>query len=369
MFYYLSFLSDKISLLNVFQYVTFRGMGAALTAFLLILAAGPLVIRILVRLKLGQPIRSSKDVGQQMADLHGSKKGTPTMGGVLILAAVTLSCILWARPNNEYLWATIGTMLAFGILGFLDDFIKITRKQSEGLTSRQKFTGQLLIAAAVGSFFILHPDSAKNACTIQIPFLKDAFPFLSNLGWWVLPFLMLVIVGSSNAVNLTDGLDGLAIGCTVSAASVYTVFAYLTSHVKAAEYLKLQHVAGTEELAIFCAALAGAGLGFLWYNCHPARVFMGDTGALAIGGALAVVSIAVNQEFLLVIVGGIFVMECTSVILQVASFKLTGKRIFAMSPIHHHFQLRGWTETTVVVRFWILSLVLALLGLATLKLR
>lgn len=360
-------LMELFSGFRLLSYVTFRAMGVALTSLLLSLVLGPYVIRILTRLKLGQPIRGREEV-HKLADLHGSKKGTPTMGGILILFTVTLSCLLWGDLTNHYLWAVLSAMLALGFLGFLDDFKKITKKKAAGISSRQKLMGQFFVAVCVSVFFLWQRDISAHAFSLQVPFFKQAL--VENMGWWIaLPFLCFVIVGASNGVNLTDGLDGLAIGCTIPVTAVYAIFAYVTSNAKAAEHLLIPYVPGTEELVVFCSALGGAALGFLWFNCYPAKVFMGDTGSLAIGGAIAVVAIAVNQELLLVIVGGIFVMEAMSVILQVASFKLTGKRIFAMAPIHHHFELKGWSETTVVVRFWILAMVFALIGLATLKLR
>ncbi|NJK92264.1 MAG: phospho-N-acetylmuramoyl-pentapeptide-transferase [Blastochloris sp.] len=363
---YLAELSHIFGPLRVFDALTFRAISAALTAFLVTLWLAPHAIRMLTRLKLGQPIRGKEEV-HKLAELHGSKKGTPTMGGIIILLTLSLSCLLWAKPTNLYLWVVLVPTLMLGALGFLDDYLKIKKKKSEGITSRQKLFGQILIAAAVGIFLISHPDTKDAARSLELPFIKVAV--LENLSWLAVGFFILVISGSSNAVNLTDGLDGLAAGCTVSVAVVFGLFAYVTDNKEFAAYLLLPRNPGVAELSVFCAALTGASLGFLWFNCHPAKVFMGDTGSLAIGGAIAVVAICVNQEFLLVLVGGVFVMEALSVILQVASFKLTGKRIFAMSPIHHHFELKGWNESTVVVRFWILSLVFALLGLATLKLR
>lgn len=366
MLYYLQELSEWWGPFRLFDYVMFRSFGAAVTAFLASLYFGPKVIRMLTRLKLGQPIRGKEEV-HKLAELHGGKAGTPTMGGMLILIVVTIGTLMWGNLENPYIWGALVPTLAFGGLGFIDDFAKIRKKQSEGLTSKQKLFGQILISVAVGIFLLTNETTAPLAKSLEVPFLKD--PVIANMGWWALFFFTLVIVGSSNAVNLTDGLDGLAIGCTLSAVGVFAAFCYVCSHAVFADHLDLPRTPGTEELVVFCAAIMGAGLGFLWFNCHPAQVFMGDTGSLALGGALGVVSICVNQELLLVIVGGVFVMEAMSVILQVASFKLTGKRIFAMSPIHHHFELKGWSETSVVVRFWILSLVFALMGLATLKLR
>jgi len=364
--YYLSQLKGDFSLFNVFQYRTFRSLGAALTALVITLVIAPVIIRILTRLKLGQPIRG-KDEVHKLAELHGSKKGTPTMGGLIILISLFASTLLWANPASKHLWVVLFTTFSLGLLGFADDLKKIRQKKSAGVTSRQKLTVQAFVAVVVAFWLFWNPAAWTFDYSLNIPFLKDAL--IVSMGWFALGFLLLVIVGSSNAVNLTDGLDGLAIGCTLTVALVYGIFAYVCSHAKLATYLFLPFVPEAGELSIFCASLLGAGLGFLWYNCHPAKVFMGDTGSLAIGGALAVVSICVRQELLLVIVGGVFVMEAVSVLLQVASFKLTGKRIFAMSPIHHHFELRGWNETTVVVRFWILSLIFALIGIATLKLR
>jgi len=366
MLYYLSELSSHWGPLRIFEYVTFRAMGGALTAFLVSLWLGPLAIRVFTRLKLGQPIRGKEEV-RQLADLHGSKKGTPTMGGLIVLMTLTGSCLLWARLDNIYVWVVLVPTLMLGALGFLDDYQKVTKKKSDGIRSWQKLLGQILIAMAVGIFLISNPATQESATSLQIPFIK--YTVVDDLGWFAVLFFILVISGSSNAVNLTDGLDGLAAGCTISVAVVFGLFAYLTDNKDFSAYLLLNRVHGVSELSVFCASLTGSVLGFLWFNCHPAKVFMGDTGSLAIGGALALVAICVNQELLLVIVGGVFVMEAMSVILQVTSFKLTGKRIFAMSPIHHHFELKGWSETTVVVRFWILSVVFALIGLASLKLR
>jgi phospho-N-acetylmuramoyl-pentapeptide-transferase len=305
----------------------------------------------------------------KLADLHESKKGTPTMGGVLILFSLTLACVLWARPTNPFLWLALGSTLALGTLGFCDDYAKVRKKSSGGLSGRKKLLVQGGVAAGVAGVLMLNPQTREAAMKLQIPFIREEF-FLMHLPVWAaIVFFVFIIVGSSNAVNLTDGLDGLASGCILTVALVLGIFAYLSSHAKLASYLFLPRVAGGEELVIFCSALFGAALGFLWFNCHPAKVFMGDTGSLALGGAVAVVAICINQEMLLAIIGGVFVMEAVSVILQVLSFKLMGRRIFAMSPIHHHFELRGWSETAVVTRFWILSAVFALAGLASLKLR
>ncbi|MGF1678583.1 MAG: phospho-N-acetylmuramoyl-pentapeptide-transferase [Candidatus Methylacidiphilales bacterium] len=366
MLYYLKEWDEYFGPLRVFDSNTFRAIGAAVTAFLITLICGPSFIRALTRLKMGQPIRGHDEV-HKLADLHGSKKGTPTMGGVMILFALMTSCLLWANPANSYLWLVMVPTMLFGALGFTDDYLKIKRKKSEGLTSKQKLLGQIIISVAVSVFLINYPETAEASRSLQLPFIKQTV--VDDLGWMAVIFFCFVIVGCSNAVNLTDGLDGLAIGCSLPVAAVFGIFAYASGHAVAAEYLLLDFMPGVGELSIVCAALAGAGAGFLWFNCHPARVFMGDTGSLALGGAFAMLSICLNQELLLIILGGVFVMEAASVILQVFFFKTTGRRIFAMSPIHHHFELKGWNETTVVVRFWILAVICALIALTTLKLR
>lgn len=365
MLYYLHTLNEAIDGLNVFRYITFRAVGAAMTAFLLCLIFGNRVIRKLISLKVGQPIRTAAEV-HKLAELHGGKKGTPTMGGVLLLGAVAVSTILWARPDNQFVWLALGSMLWLGLLGFLDDYLKVAKKKSDGLPGRLKLAGQFALAGVVSWFFLSNPELQVQAQQLYVPFYKEP---LVNLGLFTIVLYALVVVGTSNAVNLTDGLDGLATGCTITAASAYAVLAYLAGNSKAAAYLQIPYCPQAGELAILCTALVGAGMGFLWFNCYPARVFMGDTGALAIGGVLGVVAICAKQELLLLVVGGIFVIEALSVILQVLSFKLTGKRLFRMSPIHHHFELMGWKENTVIVRFWIISLMFACLGLATLKLR
>ena len=324
MMFYLHRLSDRFGGFNVFSYVTFRAVAAAVTAFVVSLLFGNFAIRKLTLLKLGQPIREAAEV-HRLAELHGGKQGTPTMGGVLVIGAVFVSSLLWARPDNRFVWLTLFSMVYLGALGFADDYLKVTKKKSAGISGRVKILFQIILA--------------------------------------------LVIVGSSNAVNLTDGLDGLAIGCTITVAFDYGLLSYAAGNFRIAEYLQVPFYPFTGELTVVCAALIGAGFGFLWFNCYPAKVFMGDTGSLAIGGMIGVVAICCKQELLLIVVGGVFVIEAVSVILQVISFKMTGRRIFAMSPLHHHFELAGWKENTVIVRFWILSGVFALLGLATLKLR
>jgi phospho-N-acetylmuramoyl-pentapeptide-transferase len=366
MMFLLHRLSDQFGGLNVFFYVTFRAVAAAVTAFILSLMFGNLVIRKLTALKLGQPIRAAAEV-HRLAELHGGKQGTPTMGGVLIIGAVFISSVLWARPDNRFVWLVLFTMLYLGGLGFADDYLKVTKKKSAGVSGRVKLVFQIALALVVTAVFLTSPLLDVQARSLYVPFFKS--PLITNMGWFTLIFFAVVIVGSSNAVNLTDGLDGLAIGCTITVAFAYALLSYAGGNFRIAEYLQVPFYPFTGELTVVCAALVGAGLGFLWFNCHPAKVFMGDTGSLAIGGMIGVVAICCKQEMLLAVVGGVFVIEAVSVILQVLSFQLTGRRIFAMSPLHHHFELVGWKENTVIVRFWILSAVFALLGLATLKLR
>jgi phospho-N-acetylmuramoyl-pentapeptide-transferase len=366
MMYYLHRLSDQFIGFNVFFYVTFRAVAAAVTAFAISLVFGNFVIRKLVSLKIGQPIRSAEEV-RRLAELHGPKQGTPTMGGVLIIGAVFLSSLLWARPENRFVWLVLFSMVYLGALGFIDDYLKVTKRKTDGIPGRMKLLCQVLLACVVTAVFLTSPLLEVQARSLYLPFFKA--PVITNMSWFTVVFFALVIVGSSNAVNLTDGLDGLAIGCTVTVAFAYTLLSYAAGNFRIAEYLQVPFYPFAGELTVVCGALVGAGLGFLWFNCHPARVFMGDTGSLAIGGMIGVVAICCKQELLLAVVGGVFVIEAVSVILQVISFQFTGRRIFAMSPIHHHFELVGWKENTVIVRFWILSAIFALLGLATLKLR
>ena len=375
MLYYLSELSDwaaqqgtsndLLKALNVFSYITFRAICAGITAFLISVVFGNFVIRKLISLKFGQPIRTAAEV-HKLHELHGSKKGTPTMGGILLIGSVVISTLLWAKPENPFVWLVLFSAVFLGGIGFYD-YLKVTKKSSDGISSRLKFGLQSLLAGIFTLYFLTNPKLAATAQQLFIPFLKE--PLLLGMGALTFIFYLLVIVGTSNAVNLTDGLDGLATGCTATVAATYAVLVYVAGNFKAASYLQVPFVPYAGELAVLCVALLGACLGFLWWNAHPARVFMGDTGSLAIGGMLGAVAICCKQELLLVIVGGVFVMEAMSVILQVASFKTTGRRIFKMSPIHHHFELSGWKENTVIVRFWILSVLFALLGLATLKLR
>lgn len=358
--------SEIFKAFNVFQYITFRAVAAGVTAFVLSLLFGNWVIRRLISLKLGQPIRTQEEV-HRLHELHGGKAGTPTMGGVLLLGALIVSTLLWARPTNPLVWLAIFTVIYLGALGFIDDYLKVTKKSSDGISSRLKFSLQCVLAGLITIFFTWEPALQVHASQLYVPFYKE--PIIQSLGIFTFFLYLFVIVGASNAVNLTDGLDGLAAGCTATVAFGFAVLTYASGNIKIAQYLQIPFVAYSGELAVVCVALVGAALGFLWWNCHPARVFMGDTGSLAIGGLLGVVAISAKQELLLALIGGVFVLEAGSVILQVASFKSTGKRIFKMSPLHHHFELSGWKESTVIVRFWILSVIFALLGLATLKLR
>lgn len=379
--------AHTFSFLNLFQYITFRAAGAGLLAFVLSLVFGPRVIRKLISLKVGQPIRSAEEV-HKLAELHGGKIGTPTMGGVLILGAVLVATLICSRPLNPFVAVCACSMAACGLLGLCDDYKKVKEKKSDGLSSRTKLFWQLVIALIAAAFIYFKPEiSGIGASQAQIAAGEAGFTLgrdnpigigsicfplfkipLVDLKIFVIPFFALIIVGCSNAVNLTDGLDGLATGCTISTALAYSLLAYLAGHYfMAVEYLVIPHNLYIGELAVFLMALVGAGFGFLWFNCHPAKVFMGDTGSLAIGGALGTAAICTKQELLLVIIGGIFVMEAMSVILQVGSFKLRKKRIFKMSPIHHHFELLGWHESQVIIRFWILSIMFALFGLAILK--
>jgi phospho-N-acetylmuramoyl-pentapeptide-transferase len=366
MLFYLYHFSPWFSPFNVFRYETFRAMAAALTSLALSFALGPKTIVLLTRLKLGQPLRQKSEV-RELADLHSSKQGTPTMGGILIIFTVAVSALLWCDPANRLFWLVLISMLFLGFIGFADDYEKVAKKNSKGIRGWQKLAAQLLLAIFVFAFLRLNSEYPGESSRLYIPFLKT--PVIVDMGAFAVVFFALVIMGTSNAVNLTDGLDGLAIGCSISVALTYAVFCYVAGNARLATYLFLPLVSGAGDLAVFCAALVGSGLGFLWFNCHPARVFMGDTGSLALGGVLGVIAICVHQELALIIAGGVFVLEAGSVLIQVASFKLTGKRVFAMSPLHHHFELKGWNESTVTVRFWIMSLVASLLALATLKLR
>jgi phospho-N-acetylmuramoyl-pentapeptide-transferase len=377
MLYYLLYhvLQKYFSPLNVFRYITVRTVYASLTAMFLALVFGPWLIRKLRELQIGQFIR------EEGPQAHQKKAGTPTMGGVLIVLSTAVPTLLWADLQNPFVLLSLFALLAFAAIGFVDDYAKVAKRRNLGLTSKRKMTLQLLVSSVVGISLLALSTHSAYSTQLIVPFLKRFRPdlvihsILDSPHLWPLafiPFLIfiaIVITGSSNAVNLTDGLDGLAIGCTVVAAGALTILTYVSSNFRWANYLEIQYIPRVGELTVFCGALVGASLGFLWYNAHPAEVFMGDVGSLSLGGALGTIAVIIKQEVLLVFVGGIFVIEALSVILQVASFKLRGKRIFRMAPIHHHFELLGWSESKVIVRFWIAALVFALFALTTLKLR
>ena len=353
-------LAQDIRVFNVFSYITLRSMLAVITALIISFLIGPMMIRKLTAYKIGQSVR---DDGPQT---HLIKAGTPTMGGALILMSIVLTTLLWADLSNRYVWVVLLTTMSFGVIGWIDDYRKVVYRNPKGLSARSKYFWQSVIAVSVASYLALTAEMSVQTDMI-VPFFKEIAIPLGGIGFVILAYF--VIVGTSNAVNLTDGLDGLAIMPTVMISSALAVFAYVTGHVIFAKYLGIPYIPNTGELSVFCGALAGAGLAFLWFNAYPAEVFMGDVGALALGAALGVVTVIVRQEIVLVIMGGVFVIEALSVMLQVASFKLLGKRIFRMAPLHHHFELKGWKENQVVVRFWIITLILVLVGLSTLKLR
>jgi phospho-N-acetylmuramoyl-pentapeptide-transferase len=357
MLYYLSQYADQFSFLNVFRYQTFRTIGAVITALVLGLILAP---RLIAWLKLkqgkGQPIRED---GPQSHLL--TKKGTPTMGGFLILICLVVSVLLWADLKNIFVWACLIVTLGFGLIGFSDDYAKVTKSSAAGLSGKARLIGEFAIAGAAAYWI-----ASQSGTALWLPFLKNVS---IELGWMYVGFAAFVIVGAGNAVNLTDGLDGLAIMPVIIAAATFAIIAYVTGNAKFAEYLQIHPVPGAGELMIFCGALIGGGLAFLWYNAPPAMVFMGDTGSLALGGAVGSIAVVTNHELVLILVGGLFVLEAVSVIVQVISFKTTGKRVFKMAPLHHHFEQKGWKEPTIVIRFWIIALILALIGLSTLKLR
>ncbi len=363
MLYHLLYaLHGQLSLLNVTRYITFRTAVASLTALFLVLILGPWTIERLRRLQVSQYIREEgpKD--------HQSKAGTPTMGGVLILAGILVPTLLWADLTNRNIWILVLSTLAYGAVGFADDYIKVVKKRNLGLTGRRKLFWQFAIGLAVGItiWALAQADPKEYSTRIAFPFFKQVVP---DLGVLYILFAVLLLTLSSNAVNLTDGLDGLAIGTTLIAAAAFTGLAYVSSHARFAEYLDLLHQPGAGEITVFCGAMVGAAMGFLWWNCYPAQVFMGDVGALALGGALGTVALLIKQELLLFFVGGLFMIEAFSVIVQVVSFRLTGRRVFRMSPLHHHFELVGWKEPQIIIRFWIVGFIFALFTLMTLKLR
>jgi phospho-N-acetylmuramoyl-pentapeptide-transferase len=352
-------LHDWFSPLNVFRYITFRTSLAVLTALVFSLILGPWIIGKMRRLSLTQQIR---DDGPKT---HINKAGTPTMGGILIILCILLSVFLWGDLKNMYIWVMIVSLAGFGLIGFIDDYLKIAKKNHKGLRALYKFGNQIVLALVIGIFLFMNPKD-PYADILSVPFFKK---WLFDLSWFYIPFSAIVIVGSSNAVNLTDGIDGLAIGLVAIAVLATGALVYISGHKGLAQYLQVLYLPGTGELTVFCGAMFGAALGFLWYNSYPADIFMGDVGSLGLGGSLGTLAVITKHEMVLAIVGGIFVIETISVILQVTSFKLTGKRVFKMAPIHHHFELKGWPEPKVIVRFWIIGMMLALLSLATLKVR
>ncbi|MCG8591865.1 MAG: phospho-N-acetylmuramoyl-pentapeptide-transferase [Proteobacteria bacterium] len=357
MLYHLLYpLHEVFSVFNVFRYITFRTAAATLTALFLSFLVGPWIIDRLSKLRVGQPIR---EIGPD----HQDKAGTPTMGGLLILLSLLVSTLLWSDLGNRLVWTVVGLTLGYGILGFIDDYRKVTRSNSDGIRARTKFFWQCVLALGVALVIYTDPGFDRE---LAVPFFKD---FTPNLGVLYVPLAAFIIVAASNGVNLTDGLDGLAIGPVMIAAGTFLILAYAAGHAGIAEYLGIKSISGAGQLTIFCGALVGGGLGFLWFNASPAQLFMGDVGSLALGGALGTIAVLIRQEILLAVVGGIFVVETLSVIIQVASFKLTGKRVFLMAPIHHHYEQLGWPEQKIVVRFWIISIILALVALSSLKLR
>jgi len=352
--------AGKFILFNLVRYITFRTVAAIFTALLICFLIGP---RMIVWLKSKQG--SASNIREYLEDTHAKKAGTPTMGGLMILISVIASTLLWANLADPFVWLALLVMTGYGLIGFGDDYLKLTKKNSKGLPAKGKLVAQLGIGlvATLGIMYVLPPDMRMN---VSVPFFKNFFIYLS---WAFVPWAIIVMIGASNAVNLTDGLDGLASGPVAIAAACFGLISYLTGSPHFAEYLHIPSVPGAQELAILCGALVGACMGFLWYNAPPAQVFMGDTGSLALGGVLGAIAVITKSEIVLAIIGGLFVLETVSVIVQVASFKLTGKRVFAMAPLHHHFEKKGWSETTIVIRFWIIAIVLALIGLSTLKLR
>jgi phospho-N-acetylmuramoyl-pentapeptide-transferase len=361
MLYWLSQFSDTIGPLNVFRYITFRTGGAVLTALLFVFLFGPRMIALLrVHQGKGQPIRDDGPPSHLL-----TKKGTPTMGGLMILSGLVVATLLWANLTNRYVWVVLGVTLGFGAIGLYDDYLKVTKRTHNGLSARARLLIEGLIAAAA-VIAMTYFGRTPLSTALAFPLFKD---LVINLGWLFVLLGAFVIVASANAVNLTDGLDGLAIGPVMIAAGTFVVIAYLVGNVVYADYLQIRHVAGAGELAVVCGAIIGAGIGFLWFNAPPASIFMGDTGSLSLGGLLGTIAVATKHELVLPIIGGLFVIEAVSVIVQVVSYKLTGKRVFRMAPLHHHFEQLGWTEPQIVIRFWIIAIVLALLGLATLKLR
>ena len=361
MFYWLAELSDKVSFFNVFRYITFRTGGAVVTALVFVFLFGqPIIDQLRLKQGKGQPIREDGPQSHLV-----TKKGTPTMGGLMILSGLLVSTLLWANPANPYVWVVLGVTMCFGLIGFYDDYLKVTKQTHNGFSGRTRLIVEAAVAL-VACVVLMQLGRPPIATSLVFPFFKD---LVFNLGVGFVLLGAFVIVGSGNAVNLTDGLDGLAIVPVMIAAATFGLISYIVGNALFAEYLQLHFVSGTGELAVLCGAMIGAGLGFLWFNAPPASIFMGDTGSLALGGMLGAVAVAIKHEIVLAIVGGLFVLEAISVIVQVVSFKLTGKRVFRMAPLHHHFEKMGWAEPTIVIRFWIIASILALVGLSTLKLR
>jgi phospho-N-acetylmuramoyl-pentapeptide-transferase len=361
MFYWLADFSDKLSFLNVFRYITFRTGGAIVTALVFVfLFGGPIIDLLRLKQGKGQPIRLDGPKSHLV-----TKLGTPTMGGLMILSGLLVATLLWANPVNPYVWVVLGVTLSFGVVGFYDDYLKVTKQTDVGISGRTRLLVEAVIAI-IACTLLAHLGHGPIATSLVFPFVKE---LVINLGWGFVLLGAFVIVGAGNAVNLTDGLDGLAIVPVMIAAASFGLISYLAGNAVFAEYLQIHYVAGTGELSVLCGAVIGAGLGFLWFNAPPASIFMGDTGSLSLGGLLGTVAVAIKHEIVLAIIGGLFVLEAVSVIVQVVSFKLTGKRVFKMAPIHHHYEQLGWTEPQIVIRFWIVAVVLALAGLASLKLR
>ncbi len=360
MLYHLLYpLRDLFFGFNVFRYITFRAAGAVLTAMIISLVFGPWLIAKIKMMQIGQHIREEGPAA------HKEKSGTPTMGGVLILAAVFTATLLWADLTNPFVWIAVLTTAAFGTVGFLDDYLMVVKKRSRGLSAKSKFIFQMVLSLFAATVLYYMACNGSFTTKMGVPFLK----MMPEAGWLFIPLSVLVITGCSNAVNLTDGLDGLAIGSVLIASATYSILVYIAGHALVASYLNVINVKGSAEITVFCGSLVGASLGFLWFNSHPAEIFMGDTGSLSLGAAIGVTSIIIRQELLLVLVGGLFVVEAMSVIIQVSSFRLRGKRVFKMAPIHHHFELKGWAESKVIIRFWIIAILFSLLSLSSLKLR
>ncbi len=362
MFYFLANFRDVFFGFNIFKYITFRTGMAAITTFLLCIIFGPILIKKFREFNIRE--NAGRKDTPQLGNFHKPKEGTPTMGGIFIIGSIVVSVLLWADLSNRYILLTLLTCVWLAVIGFIDDYRKLTQKgPHRGLRARVKFIWQVILGLILGAFIFTDPHVSTR---MDIPFVKNVF---LDFGIFYIPFIVIIIVGASNAVNLTDGLDGLAIGCVLIVSIALSILCYVSGHLKFSEYLFIPYISGAGELTIFCAAILGASLGFLWFNCYPATIFMGDVGSLALGGTLGVIAVFIKKELLLVLLGGIFVIEALSVILQVASFKTTGKRIFKMSPFHHHLQLSGWNESKIIIRFWIIATILAIVTLVTLKIR